>query len=82
MERGTGQKTALVEAQESFGLQALCIATLRDIVLHLHNRPVDGRIVLDDLGEVRLGEHITYPRLTFENQQATVHLTNELDARK
>ncbi len=48
MERGTGQKTALVEAQESFGLQAHCNATLRDIVLHLHNRPVDGRIVLGD----------------------------------
>jgi orotate phosphoribosyltransferase len=54
MERGTGQKSALVEAQETLGCPVLSIATLRDIVLHLHNRPVDGRVVLDDAMRARM----------------------------
>jgi orotate phosphoribosyltransferase len=48
MERGTGKKSALAEVQETFGFPAYPIVTLADIVRHLHNRPVDGAVVLDD----------------------------------
>jgi orotate phosphoribosyltransferase len=47
-ERGTGTRSALAELQETYGLQAFAIVTLDEIVGHLHNRPVDGRVVLDD----------------------------------
>lgn len=47
-ERGTGEKSALAELREQFGIETFAIVTLEEIVEHLHNRPVDGRVVLDD----------------------------------
>jgi orotate phosphoribosyltransferase len=47
-ERGTGPRGALAELREEFGLETFAIVTLAEIVDYLHNRPVDGRIVLDD----------------------------------
>jgi orotate phosphoribosyltransferase len=46
-ERGTGPRGALSELREEFGLETFAIATLAEIVESLHNRPIDGRIVLD-----------------------------------
>lgn len=57
MERGTGAKSALAEAEETFGLRAVPIATLRDVVQHLHDRPVDGRVVLDDAIRERMAAY-------------------------
>jgi orotate phosphoribosyltransferase len=47
-ERGQSDRGALAELREAFGLEAFAIVTLAEIVAHLHNRPVDGRVVLDD----------------------------------
>lgn len=47
-ERGTGERSALAELRETFGLETFAIVTLEEIVAHLHNRPVEGKVVLDD----------------------------------
>lgn len=48
MERGTGEKGALAEVGETFGMPTAAIVNLAEIVEHLHNRPVNGQVVLDD----------------------------------
>lgn len=58
MERGTGAKAALAEVQETFGFPAHPIVTIRDIVHHLHRRPIDGRVVLDDALEARIAAYL------------------------
>lgn len=54
MERGSGSKSALEEIRESFGINIYPIVTLQEVVTHLHNRPVDGRVVLDDAVKGRI----------------------------
>ena len=48
MERGTGEKTTLDELRESFGIAVHPIVTVREIMETLHNKPIDGTVVLDD----------------------------------
>ncbi len=54
MEKGTGERSALQEVQEAYGMPACAIVTLADVVEHLHNRPLDGRVVLDDALKARI----------------------------
>lgn len=48
MERGTGPRSALQEIREDLGINAFAIVTLDEIIQHLHNRPIGGKVVLDD----------------------------------
>ena len=48
MERGTGDKTTLDELRESFGIAVHPIVTVREIIQTLHNKEIDGQVVLDD----------------------------------
>lgn len=48
MERGLTERGALAELQAEFGLTAIPIVTLDEIVEHLHNREVLGQILVDD----------------------------------
>jgi orotate phosphoribosyltransferase len=49
MEKGQhGDKSAIQEIRDEFGIPVHPIVTLDEIVRHLHNRAVDGRMVLDD----------------------------------
>lgn len=48
MERGTGEKSALVEISENFGLKATAIVTMGEVVEHLYNKPYKGKIIIDD----------------------------------
>ena len=48
MERGTGDKTTLDELREDYGIAVHPIVTVRDIMGYLHNRAIDGQVVLDD----------------------------------
>lgn len=47
-ERGTGDRSALAEAAEVWGMKTSAIVTVFDVIEHLHNRRVDGVVVLDD----------------------------------
>jgi len=55
MERGTGTKSALAELRDEFGFQAFPIVNIDEIVEYLHNREVDGAVVINDeiLGRIR-----------------------------
>lgn len=48
MERGKGEKSALVEIQEKYGFPANAIVSMADVVEHLHNKPCGEKIVIND----------------------------------
>jgi len=48
MERGTGGTNALDELAEEFKISALAIVTIDEVTSFLHNRPIDGKVVLTD----------------------------------
>ncbi len=48
MERGRGEKSALQEIQETYGLETTAIVTMAEVVEHLYNRPCKGSVIIDD----------------------------------
>lgn len=48
MERGQGEKSALEEIRETYGIDTTAIVTMEEVVDHLYNRPYKGRIIIDD----------------------------------
>lgn len=48
MERGNGELSALEEVRRDFGINTYALVTVRDIINTLHNKPVDGKIYIDD----------------------------------
>lgn len=48
MERGTRDCTTLDELREDYGIKVFPIVTIRDVMNCLHNRPVDGKVYIDD----------------------------------
>lgn len=48
MERGQGEKSALKEIEEKYGLKTTAIVTMEEVVEHLYNRPYKGEIIIDD----------------------------------
>ncbi len=48
MERGTGTKGALSELKDEFNIPAFSIVSLAEIIEHLHNREIDGTVVLNN----------------------------------
>jgi orotate phosphoribosyltransferase len=48
MERGQGTKSALEEIKEKYELETTAIVTMEEVVVHLHNRPYKGKIIIDD----------------------------------
>ena len=48
MERGTRDCSTLDELRQDYGIQVFPIVTIRDVMRCLHNKPVDGRVYIDD----------------------------------
>lgn len=48
MERGTGEKSALQEIEEKFGLTTTAIVTMQEVIEHLYNKEYNGKIIIDD----------------------------------
>lgn len=48
MERGTGERTAIQEIWEEYKIPTFPIINVLDIIKCLHNRPVDGNVLIDD----------------------------------
>ncbi len=48
MERGQGEKSALSEISEKYGLKTTAIVTMAEVIEHLYNREYKGRVVIDD----------------------------------
>ena len=54
MERGKGEKTAIQEVYEEFGIVTYPIVTVKEIIELLHNNPVDGKVYIDDEMKARM----------------------------
>ncbi len=55
MERGRGNRTALKEIEDNYGIKTASIVTMREVIEYLYNRPHRGRIIIDDelMGAIR-----------------------------
>jgi orotate phosphoribosyltransferase len=58
MERGQGGKTTIEEIKDEFGINTYSIVNTLDIIAHLHNREVDGKVVIDDTMRVKMEEYM------------------------
>lgn len=57
MEKGTGTKGALTELREEFSIPAFSIVSLSEIIEHLHNKEINGKVILDDAIMTRINEY-------------------------
>lgn len=48
MERGQGEKSALTEIGEKYGMKTTAIVTMEEVVEHLYNKPYKGKVIIDD----------------------------------
>lgn len=48
MERGQGEKSALTEIEEKYGLKTTAIVTMAEVVEHLYNKEYNGKVIIDD----------------------------------
>lgn len=48
MERGTRECSTLDELRNDYGMKVCPIVTVREIISFLHNRPIDGKVYIDD----------------------------------
>ena len=58
MERGTGERSALQELQEEYGIQVHPIVTIRQIMDTLYQKPVDGKVYIDDAMRARMEDYL------------------------
>lgn len=48
MERGQGEKSALEEIQEKYGIQTTAIVTMAEVIEHLYKKEYKGKIIIDE----------------------------------
>lgn len=54
MEKGKGEKTAIQEVNEEFGIVVYPIVTVKEVIDILYNNPVDGKVYIDDEMKARM----------------------------
>ena len=59
MERGTRDCSTLDELRQDYGIAVYPIVTVREIIDYLHNRPVDGRVYIDDEMKARMEDYLS-----------------------
>ena len=59
MERGTRDCSTLDELRQDYGIQVFPIVTVRDVIAFLHNRPVDGRVYIDDRMRGKMEDYLS-----------------------
>lgn len=57
MERGQGEQSALVELRDKFSMKTCAIVTMEEVVQHLYNNPIDGKIFIDDELKARIDDY-------------------------
>ena len=58
MERGTRECSTLDELRQDYGIQVCPIVTVREIIAFLYNRPVDGKVYIDDEMKARMEAYL------------------------
>ena len=60
-ERGTGAVSALAEVATSWPVKTASLTSIRDVLACLHNRPVLGKVWIDDAIKARIDRYlVTY----------------------
>ncbi|MDR5588740.1 MULTISPECIES: orotate phosphoribosyltransferase [Clostridium] len=57
MEKGQGEKSALVELEEKYGFKACAIVTMTEVVEYLYNKEINGKVIIDDEIKIRIDEY-------------------------
>ncbi len=57
MERGQGEKSALVELKEQYGFKTCSIVNMGEVVEHLYNKDIQGKVYIDDNMKKRIEEY-------------------------
>lgn len=57
MERGTGEKSAFQELQQQYALKTHAIVTMQEVVEHLHNKDMNGTVLIDDEMKKKIVEY-------------------------
>ena len=52
-----GEKSALDEIKEKYGFDARAIVSMAEVVEALYNKPVDGKVLIDDALKARIDEY-------------------------
>lgn len=58
MERGTRDCSTLDELRQDYGIQVFPIITVRQVIDFLHNRPIDGKVYIDDDMKARMEAYL------------------------
>ena len=53
-ERGRGEATTMRELRDELGVDVRAIVSIGELVPYLHNREIDGKVVLDDAGRAAI----------------------------
>ena len=48
MERGQGEKSALAEIEENYGLKTTAIVTMAEVIEHLYQKEYKGKVIIND----------------------------------
>jgi orotate phosphoribosyltransferase len=48
MEKGTGDLSAIAQVEADFDIRTFAIVTIAEVVLYLHNRELNGEVIVDD----------------------------------
>lgn len=59
MEKGTGEKSALDELRDDYGIHVYPIVTVRQVIDYLYNRPIDGKIYIDDAMKAKMEAYLS-----------------------
>jgi orotate phosphoribosyltransferase len=57
MEKGKGDKTAIQELYDEFGIRTFPIVTVREIIDTIYNVEIDGKVYIDDVTKKRMEEY-------------------------
>ena len=58
MEKGQGDKSAVQEIYENYGVKTYPLVTVREIIEVLYNNPVDGVVYIDDETKARMEAYL------------------------
>ena len=59
MEKGTGEKSALDELRDDYGIHVYPIVTVRQVIDYLYNRPIDGKVYIDDAMKAKMEAYLS-----------------------
>jgi len=58
METGSSGKSTIQELEEEFGIKTYSIVTIEEVKNYLHNKKVDGKILIDDEMKSKIEEYL------------------------